>query len=466
MTARLQQQKLAIGTRIAIRNRTFEVAYVDHMTLRYTPCEGGRSQRMPVETFWSLVDDGVVGFCGTAESGDNSLQLWELTGEQCDEMHRRHKYVATAMLSPRKIMAASNLRKTIQVVAEKLGDPNPPSRTTLARWLQIFAQSGGNPKQLLPRHSDKGRRELRFCFEIEAVVQETIRNDFLTVNRDSIEQVACNIIGKISERPWLDGPVPSRSSIYRRAAALDPYIVALKRYGSTFANMRFRAAGASLEATRPMQIVMMDGHRMDVLVVDTETGEILGRPYLVCLLDVASRAIVGWHISLVPFCATTALAAIKDTCSRDPASGPGGVPEVIVPDNGPDLASQALRKLCTWLGVHIEPAKAYSPNDKAHIERFFRTVNMMLIHLLPGTTFSSPSDRGEYKSGELACLTLDDVKEKFEKWLTTVYHVHADSNRAPIMAWRDLQSTYPILHFSAVELDVVARVVHLSLIHI
>ncbi|MDX8123104.1 DDE-type integrase/transposase/recombinase [Janthinobacterium sp. GMG2] len=460
MTARLQQQKLAIGTRIAIRNRTFEVAYVDHMTLRYTPCEGGRSQRMPVETFWSLVDDGVVGFCGTAESGDNSLQLWELTGEQCDEMHRRHKYVATAMLSPRKIMAASNLRKTVQVVAEKLGDPNPPSRTTLARWLQIFAQSGGNPKQLLPRHCDKGRRETRFCFEIEAVIQETIRNDFLTVNRDSIEQVACNIIGKISERPWLDGPVPSRSSIYRRAAALDPYIVALKRYGSKFANMRFRAAGASLEATRPMQIVMMDGHRMDVLVVDTETGEILGRPYLVCLLDVASRAIVGWHISLVPFCATTALAAIKDTCSRDPASGPGGVPEVIVPDNGPDLASQALRKLCTWLGVHIEPAKAYSPNDKAHIERFFRTVNMMLIHLLPGTTFSSPSDRGEYKSGELACLTLDDVKEKFEKWLTTVYHVHADSNRAPIMAWRDLQSTYPILHFSAVELDVVARVVH------
>jgi len=146
MTAGLQQQKLAIGTRIAIRNRAFEVAYVDHVTLRYTPCEGGRSQRMPVETFWSLVDEGVVGFCGTAESGDNSLQLWQLTGEQCDEMHRRHKYVATAMLSPRKIMTASNLRKTVQVVAEKLGDPNPPSRTTLTRWLQIFAHVNGDLK--------------------------------------------------------------------------------------------------------------------------------------------------------------------------------------------------------------------------------------------------------------------------------------------------------------------------------
>jgi putative transposase len=458
----LQQQRLAIGTRIAIHNQAFEIAHVDHMTVRYTPCEGGRARRIPVETFWSLVDEGVVGFCGTAESGGHPPQLWQLTDKQREEMQRRYEYVASAMLCRRNVTASANLRRTIDAVAERENDSNPPSRATLARWLQIFAQSDGNPKSLVPRHREKGRRNMRFSFEVESIVQETIMTDYLTGSRNSIEQVICNITGQAQTHPWLNGQsLPSRASIYRRAAALDPYVVALKRYGATIANRRFRAAGASLEAVRPMQTVMMDGHRMDVLVVDGESGEILGRPFLVCLLDVASRAVVGWHISLVPFCATTALAAIKDMCARDPASGPGGIPEVVIPDNGPDLASKALRKLCTWLGIHIEPAKAYSPNDKAHIERFFRTVNMMLVHLFPGTTFSSPSDRGEYASEKLACLTLDDVKEKFGKWLTAVYHVHTNSStkRAPIMLWNELQDSYPILHFSAAELDVVARVV-------
>jgi len=462
MMSVLQQQRLAIGTRIAIHNQAFEIAHVDHMTVRYTPCEGGRARRIPVETFWSLVDEGVVGLCGAGESAGCHIRLWQLTDKQREEMQRRCKYVASAMLCGRKVTASANLIRTINAVAERDNDPSRPSRATLARWVQIFVQNDGNPMSLVPRHREKGRRNIRFSFEMESIVQESIKTDYLTDSRNSIEQVICNITGKAQTHPWLKGQsLPSRASIYRRAAALDPYLVALKRYGATIANRRFRAAGGSMEAFRPMQAVMMDGHRMDVLVVDGESGEILGRPFLVCLLDVASRAVVGWHISLVPFCATTALAAIKDMCSRDPALGPGGIPEAVIPDNGPDLASKALRKLCTWLGIHIEPAKVYSPNDKAHIERFFRTVNLMLVHLLPGTTFSSPSDRGEYASEKLACLTLDEVKENFGKWLTTVYHVHTNSStkRAPIMLWNELQGSYPILHFSAGELDVVARVV-------
>lgn len=460
MTGGLQKQKLGIGTRIAIRNQAFEVVHVDLSTLRYTPCEGGKSRRMPVETFWSLVDEGVVGFCGTAETGDHALQLWQLDDDQREEMQRRYRYVTTAMLCRRKPTSKSNLLRAIAAVAERERDTDPPSRPTLARWMRLFAHGGGNPKALVSRHERKGRRDRRFSYEVESVLELSLREDYFDDRRASIEQVRCNMIGRLDAQPWLrEEAVPSKASMYRRAASMDPYIVSLKRFGPKIANMRFRAAGASIEAERPLQFVMMDGHRMDVLIVDEDGGEILGRAYLVCLLDVASRAVVGWHISLVPFCATTALAAIKDMCCRDPASGPGGVPEVIIPDNGPDLASQALRKLCMWLGVHIEPAKAYSPNDKAHIERFFRTVNMMLVHQLPGTTFSSPTDRGEYPSEKYACLTLDDLKTKFEQWLTTVYHMHAGANRAPIMAWRDLQTAYPIVHFSASELDVIARVV-------
>jgi putative transposase len=206
----------------------------------------------------------------------------------------------------------------------------------------------------------------------------------------------------------------------------------------------------------------MDGHRMDVIVIDPDTGEWLGRPYLVAILDVCTRALVGWHISLIPFCATTALAAVKDMCSRDPSKGPGGVPEQLTPDLGPDLVAGALTNMLQKLLIHFEPTERMDPNGKAMLERFFLTLNMQLSHIFPGTTFSSPANRGEYKSEGKARLSIEEVREKFGKWADTVYHkgVHGETQRIPAVHWRECQSSYPLLSYSKADLDVMARVSH------
>jgi putative transposase len=234
----------------------------------------------------------------------------------------------------------------------------------------------------------------------------------------------------------------------------------MKRYGKRIADTKHSAAGSGLLAIRPMQYVMIDGHRMDVLAIDPATGAVIGRPFLTCLFDVLTRCVVGWHISMMPFSATTAMAAIKHMCSRDPSIGPGGVPETLIPDNGPDLASAAMRNLCRHVHLTISPAKKYSPNDKAHLERFFRTVNNMFSHRLPGTTFSSPSDRKDYASEKYACMTIDDVRELFEQQFLNTYHTkeHSGIKRVPILAWRDAQPSFPIPHFPLEELEVIARV--------
>jgi putative transposase len=463
---KLVPQTLRIGGRFSIKNQVFEITHVNAHMVRYASCQGGRPLVMPTDKFWELVDQDVIGFLSQADQGTSinsgAMRLSTLSDADRNELMRRIDYIKEAMRTTRKYCSKKNLIRAILFVQKKISDISPPGKSTLARWISQYIASNLDVMSIAPRHQFKGRHEKRFSIEIEMVIDHALNIDYLTENRCSAVQLYTNIIGRLSEAfpPIHIEDFPSLRTIHRRVNELDPYLVARQRLGKKYADSQFRAAGASIKSDRLMEIVMMDGHKMDVLVVDGDTGEVLGRPFLVCLFDICTRTVVGWHISLLPFCSTTALAAIKDMCSRNPLSGPGGVPESITPDNGPDLASQALRNLCMKLGIHITPAKTYTPDDKANLERFFRTLNTCLIHMLDGTTFSSLSDRGDYDSVAKATITLEKLHKWVEKWLTTVYHVkkHSTTRRVPALHWRDQQNDMPIMHFPSEEIDVIARV--------
>lgn len=465
----LIKQRLHIGTRFVMRNEIFEIAHADQSVVRYCSTAGGRPRGIPVLSFWQLEEEGVIGFLddGIAlQDGEEvvGFGLHQLTERQREELERRMLYVKTLLMQDYRPQSRNNRLQTIRYVAEKCSDPHPPSLATISRWTNRFLKCGGNPKSLVPRHDQKGPRYTKLALEVELLIGAKLRTDYLDEQRASGKQLHCNVVGHLAQQGWLNEArkPPSQSTIYRRIKALDPYVVTLKRFGKRTADMRHRAAGAGLELSRPMEVAMIDGHLIDVLVIDPVSGEVLGRPYLVCIFDVYTRCVVGWHISLMPFCATTALAAIKHMCSRDPNIEPGGVPENLLPDNGADFASDAVRNLCRVLCLHILPAKARCPDDKAHLERFFRTVNEQLVHMILGTTFSNPNDRGEYDSVKKAAGTLSDLRNLFDKWLRTVYevHIHSGTGRAPKLDWRDNQSQWPIAHHSALEMDALARVTY------
>ena len=73
------------------------------------------------------------------------------------------------------------------------------------------------------------------------------------------------------------------------------------------------------------------------------------------------------------------------------------------------------------------------PHYGGHIERLLGTFNHD-IHILPGTTFSNPVERGAYNAEQQAALTL----REFERWLTIyileVYHqrLHRALGTTPI----------------------------------
>lgn len=78
-----------------------------------------------------------------------------------------------------------------------------------------------------------------------------------------------------------------------------------------------------------------------------------------------------------------------------------------------------------------------APHYGGHIERLIGTM-MGAVHLLPGSTFSSIKDRGDYDSVAKSMMTLDEL----EHWMALeITRYHAERHRSlgvpPVAAWNE-----------------------------
>ena len=127
-------------------------------------------------------------------------------------------------------------------------------------------------------------------------------------------------------------------------------------------------------------------HKELPVLVSPPRGVRPRKPWVTVFLDCYSRLIMGWAVSLRPSSATV-LAALRQGLVVDPERGPfGGLPAVVVPDNGLEFASAALGRACAALGIELAPTDAYAPHQKGKVERANRTMDQELISGLPLTS--------------------------------------------------------------------------------
>lgn len=71
---------------------------------------------------------------------------------------------------------------------------------------------------------------------------------------------------------------------------------------------------------------------------------------------------------------------------------------------------------------------------------------MGAVHLLPGTTFSNPEERGDYDSAAAARMTLRELESYLAVEITGSYHqrIHEGLRRAPIAVWREFSTSAPL----------------------
>ena len=367
------------------------------------------------------------------------------------EALRRRTYLEGITEGQTMLPSKDILRDKIIEVARKLGDMCVPSISTIRRWYTKF--SGSDVVKLVPKHAAKGRANV-IAGELEGTLQDVIDEIYLKLERPKISTVVGEYLKRIDERNALRLPSgqlikPCGMTIRRYISKLDPYEVDVHRLGKHAANKKHRVAGGVLVVSGILDRWEIDHTLLDVLLVDEETGLVIGRPYITIVLDKFSRMIMGYLIHLAAPNTETVLRVIErsirpkaDFLKRFPKVQnewrAHGMPARIVPDNAAEFHADDLIAGFNELGIEIMYPRSRGPEMKGSVERFFRTLNMGLIHNLPGTTFSNTQEKADYKSEEHACFTLAQLEASVVKWVVDSYHQTPHrglSKRTPAQVW-------------------------------
>lgn len=428
----------------------FEITSTNYGMVRYAAIAGGKPFSITIESFETRYKNGEIQCIFAPEK-------LLVNAESCAIIRRKERYVQTALFKLFNPTAIEPLKEIIKDVATEMGDEKPPSARTVARWIYKYRTNNNNSLSL--NNTLKGNKTLRFPPEVYQIIHQGISEIYLQPEHRNSKDVRAFILGKFIEQDISEQYLPSSRMIQRYIAKLDPFVEMKVKKGSRVARKFFQAAGISTPSPFALYTVEIDTHYLDIIVIDPETGRPLGRPFLACAIDTYSRAIVGTFISMFPPSALTTLAVIKDMITRPSRNLSGGIPSIIIPDNGVEFKNNSLARVCEQLKITLTPSQVGTPNNKPHIERFFGTLTQGILQKLQGTTFSNPIARGSYDSSGKAHFTLDQVKQYVDDWINTVYHlsIHCSTGRAPILVWQDATQQIKPSSMTDVDADIICR---------
>ena len=312
--------------------------------------------------------------------------------------------------------------------------------------IQNYRASGGLLTSLIPGRSRGGQGKSRLSSGVDQIIDDAIEAVYLNRQKAPVSRV----VEEVRRRCRQSGlKPPSGNAIRQRVRALPIYETIRRREGAKAARARaLPVRGQCPESPYPLAVVQMDHTAVDLIIVDEAHREPIGRPYLTLAIDVFSRCIAGFHLSLeapsavsVGLCLTHAVLGKETWLAARGLDGEWplwGKPERLYVDNAQEFHSEALRRGCEQHGIALEFRPVGQPHYGGIVERVLGTF-MHLIHELPGTTFSNVAERGDYASEKQAVMTLAEL----ERWLTVAiidyYHrkPHAGLNGAPLEHYRN-----------------------------
>ena len=262
------------------------------------------------------------------------------------------------------------------------------SRSVVMEWFKRWETSGGDLKSLWPKtRIDKGR--------VRSMDEET-EQSILRLKKELGPRTTLPVLLQIARERGILPPGfnVSMQTLYRL----------IERHGLD------EGAPAGIDRRKFEAELPNDLWQADImhgpLIID---GKRQRKAFLFAIIDDHSRLIVhAW------FYLNERLENFLD-CFKT-AVAKRGLPRKLYLDNGPAFRSHQLQLCLASLGVDLVHSKAYVPQGKGKIERWFRTCRMKFLPLL--------------KDG----LTLQAINQKLEKWLESDYQsrVHDTTGERPL----------------------------------
>lgn len=437
-----------IGDRITYNDEFYEICYIEQDVIRYSNFINGNMYFITKDDLIQKILNGDVKF--------TNLSIPQFHKNKALTLEEIFKYL-NYVFSKQIPCSNRKLKLAIKNIIKENPDLREISASTLAKYIKIYRDKSDSFHGFYQEKG--GNKSLRFSIEVEKIINEVIFS--FIKERESFSPNDAYVIIKERIRSLnTNSKIPSERTIYRRFKRIDPYIVVKNKNGSKEANRKFKASGQSLISYGLLAIVEIDTHEIDCIIID-QNGNVLGRPQLCIAIDVYTRAIVGWHLCMLPPSATKTLLTLKNMLMRPYIGKTGGLPTVIIPDNGCEFNNNALANFCNNFNITKSESQPYLPNNKAHVESFFKSLNESIIHKLRGTTYSSPLHRGDYDSIGNACYTLDTLRDLVNEWIENIYHkrVHSGTQQRPEKMWDDASKILPPLTIPKLEVERKCRTV-------
>lgn len=205
-------------------------------------------------------------------------------------------------------------------------------------------------------------------------------------------------------------------------------------------------------ATRPGEMVLIDSTPLDAFAMDPYSFEWISVE-LTIALDLFTRSLVAWRFTPKGTKGVDAAFLLADMIkpkfkgydwaestkfayvgvpesivievgSEAPGSPLAAIPfihpESVIVDRGRVFLSEAFGNACRHLGINLFIARPYTPTDKSHVERIFKTIRESFVLNLDGYKGPDIDSRGS-DPGEKAFWFLDEIEMKFTEWVATYW---------------------------------------------
>ena len=439
MHQKIKKSVLEPGSRIMLHECRYDVVHVGTSKLRLHSCDGGGHQWFSTRKILSLLESEELKVISCPTSVGPNLDAEALKENPTyKKIQRKFRYVQILNdIFGGPVWHDKSLPHAIQKASLQLGDSSVPGASTVMGWRKFLRQHDNDPvaawivstRSSINKSPKSGRLQRRREL-VERLVDEMLRSQVPITARalksrylEAISQPA--LANSNSVYRGRTAHLPNTRTFSRYIAQFaDPLIVQASKIGMPAAKRAFTAAGRSMEGYGFMDVAMADGQLIDCVVVDS-LMRVIGRPYLTVILELQTTCVLGYVVTLAPFCADTAMQAWRMAVTPGPnTDSPRGVPRRLVVDNGADYISASFRSAVAQTFSDVisaydspEDADSYAitqlapkyPNGKAELERLFVEVSRALSEL-PGKTSSNPQVRDGYDSEKGAAFTIEQLE--------------------------------------------------------
>ena len=412
------QVVIEVGAVVAHRNSAYRISQIlDFRTVVGIELESGKAAALPIEGLRAIKREKVEGLYANYDMALIGSEDWA-------EAQRR--YAAIEPLLGSVVIG----RRDVEARGAAVG----VDVATLYRWIKRY-KDWGEKLALIPRRRGWKEGNSRLSDKANKIIEDVITNYFLKADRPTVLSTIDKII-ETCEAAQITPP--GVTAIRARIKGVpDKAYLRGRGYAELARNKYTPTPGSFPGADYPLAVVQIDHTPMDIILVDDLHRRPIGRVWITFAIDVYSRMITGYYLSLdapagisVAMCVAHSILPKENWLIAHGVNGEWpvwGIPKILHADNGPDFQSEDVKKSCSNIGIENQFRPVKRPRYGAHIERLMGTFAQTLKDM-PGRTYSNQADRAGYDSEKHSALTFDE----FETWLVREILIYNEAYHSKI----------------------------------